>query len=372
IFLSGTVIVLTAGNLVSLIAGRIVQGIGAASIDPLCLALISDLFPLQEWGKAMSIWNSGAPFSSMLGFVLGGFLVDYLGWQAIFGPVVLVGIVALLAVLWQVPAPTGLAPPGFLRNFDWNGTLLLAGAITMLVFFVSSQSITGRPNLTDWRLALAGMILFAAFYGWERRQRVPLVALRIFSYPNFSRAGLGAALRMFTLSGFVFFAPLYLTDIHGLNASVIGFLILLHAGGLFLTMRLGGALAHRWGDERLARFGPLVQAATLLFLAQLPATAPLGLVIVGIVVNGLGGGSYLVSLTRFGLGHTPPAESGIAAGVFSMLRFTGVIFGPVIAGVMLQFGLDQPWPALVAYQLVLRMIAGVAFLGALINWRLRE
>ena len=372
IFLGGTITVLTAGNLMLLLVGRVIQGVGAASIDPLCLAIISDIFPGKEWGKAMSIWNAGAPSTAMIGFVSAGFLIDFLGWQTIFGPVLLVGLAALVLVRKRVPVSPVSAPRGFLQDFDWGGVVLFGVAFILLVFYVSSHVITGVADLADWRLLLASLTFFALFYGWERRQGDPFVAFTIFSSPNFSRASLGAALRMFTLAGTLFLAPLYLTDIRSLNATAIGFIILLHAGALMITIRLGGGLGDRWGHRPLVRLGPVIQLSTLIFLARLPQTTPLGWVILGLVGNGLGGGLTLVSLSRFALRPFSPEQSGVASGVYSMLRFSGVIFGPVIAGVALQMQLNQAGALLTAYQFVFWVMAGGALLGFLTAWGLRE
>jgi len=372
IFGAGTIITILSIDLRTLILGRVVQGIGAASVDPLCLAIISSLFPANEWGSKISIWNSSAPLTTMVGFVASGFMVDYLGWRTIFGPVLLIGLVALVAVRRKVPIGEQKIQPNFLRSLDWGGIALLGAAITMMVFYVSSRPITGVAILKDWRLLITSLVLFGAFYLWEKRHITPFVSLEIFTYKNFSRASMVAATRMFILGGILFVAPLYLTDVRKLNATMIGIIIMFHAGALLLTVRTGGPLGDRWGDWRMVIIGPLIQISALSYLALVSETAPLILVVVAFAGNGLGGGLSLTAVTRFAMRHTPQEQSGMAAGLYSMGRFTGVIFGPVLAGVILQYGLDQSLSVIEAYHMVFWITMGVAILGIIIGWGLRD
>ena len=372
IFVVGTIITTLSPDLRTLILGRAIQGIGAASVDPLCLAIISGLFPAEQWGSKISIWNSSAPSTTMVGFVLSGFMVDYLGWRTIFGPVLFIGVVAIVAVRKRVPTGVVKIQANFLRSLDWGGITLLGAAVTMLVFYVSSRPITGVAVLQDWRLLTASLFFFWAFYFWEKRHTTPFVSLKIFAYKNFSRASIVAAMRMFTLASVLFMAPLYLTDVRNLNATLIGIIAMIHAATLLLTVRTGGPLGDRWGDRRIIIIGPLIQVGVLICLALLPETAPLILVVAAFAGNGLGGGLSLTPLTRFAMRHVPQEQNGIGAGVYSMVRFTGVILGPVTGGVVLQYGLDQSLLVIEAYQMVFWITAGVALLAVIIGWGLRD
>jgi EmrB/QacA subfamily drug resistance transporter len=372
IFLVGTVITLTAAELPSLIMGRVVQGIGAASVDPLCLAIIAELFPAQQWGKSMSVWSSGAPAATMVGFVLSGLMVDYLGWRTIFVPVLLVGIMALIAVRGWVPMNPVRVESGFWRVLDWVGMILLSAAITLMVFYISSRPITGVAVLADWRLLFISLALFGTFIFWEKRQTLPFISMDIFAARNFSLASLEAATRMFVLSSLLFLAPLYLTDVRGLSPTLIGILVMLHAAALLLTVRTGGPLGDRWGDRRMVIISPAIQVGMMSLLALLPQTAPLGLIVFALVGNGFGAGLSLVPLNRFAMRRTRSAQRGMAAGLFSMIRFTGVVLGPAVGGVLLQARLDQSAVEIEAYQAIFWIIAGIALLGVILGWRLHE
>lgn len=142
LFSVGTVLCLFAPTMAVLILGRVIQGAGTAGVNPLCIAIISELFPANERGKAMGTWSSTGPATSMIGPFLGGFLIDQWGWHTIFLPGLLASGVALVVVRGQVPKLAPKVQPGFLRTFDWIGMALLSGAIMSVVAYLSSRSLT--------------------------------------------------------------------------------------------------------------------------------------------------------------------------------------------------------------------------------------
>ncbi len=372
IFLIGTVIVFVSSDLRLLLLGRAIQGAGSASIDPLCIAFLADLFPPASRGRAMGLWNTSAPLTTMLGLVLGGFLVDHFGWRTIFGPILLTGLLALAMVRLFLPTLTARPQIAQLRTFDWGGVLLLSLTIMGLVSYVSSRLITGVEAFQDWRLLLATLLLFGAFIAWEKRQTHPFVPLNMFGFPNFSLASLGAALRMFVLTIITFTVPLYLADIYDLSATATGLVITLHSAALMSTVHFGGILADRWGNRGLTLLGAGVQTLTMAMLGWLSDADSLVWVTAALALNGLGSGLFLVPLHRAAMHHTPAGQTGIAAGLYSMVRFAGMVLGPAVGGVVLQNGLNQALTELQAYQVVFGVSAGVALAGVVTGWRLRE
>jgi EmrB/QacA subfamily drug resistance transporter len=373
VFLAGTALNLLAINIPLLILGRAIQGMGAAGINPLCIAIISEHFPQGKRGKALGTWNSVGPLAAIFGPFLGGFLVDHTGWPTIFGPVLLVGLVTLVAIQKQIPAtPRRFVQPGFLRAFDWGGVVLLGLATTTLIFYTSSRPVTGVEPLRDWRLLAVTLLLFGGFIILEKRRSNPFVALAVFNAENFSRASLGSGIRMFTLSSIAFLTPLYLTDVHTLSAATIGVVMAIHAGALLVTMRLGGQLADYWGSRWPVMIGSLVQVGIMIYFAWLPGTVSWGMVVAGLIGHGLGAGLSLAALHRSSMNKIAPEQAGAAAGLYSMIRFGGSVLGVALVGVVLQHGLDRPLSTLGAYQIVFGFIAGVALSGVVIGWGLRE
>ena len=373
VFLGGAVLTLCANDLWMLIAGRVVQGIGAAGVIPFCIALIAEHYPAHEQGRALGTWNSMGPIATIVGPFLAGFLIDQIGWRAILGPVVVVGVAAFLAVRSQIPSiQRGLLQSARSHSFDWGGAILLSCAIVLLTFYASSRPITGVDALQDWRLLLAALVLFGGLVLWERRHRNPFVALNILTNRNFSLASLGSGIRMFTMEGIGFLMPLYLNDIYASNASVVGSLVTLHAIALLITMRMGGQLTDRWGSRWPVLIGLSVQAGTMGYFALLPGTCPLGVVSVGLIAHGLGAGLSLAALHQVSLSKIAPDQRSMAASLYSMIRFSGTVYGAALGGVVLEYGLIRSPSTIAAYHFVFRFVAAVAVLGVVCGWAIRE
>jgi DHA2 family multidrug resistance protein len=372
VFLLGTAISALALDLRLLLVGRAIQGAGAAGVTPLAIAMISEFFPARQRGQVLGTWNSVGPVAGMVGPLLAGLLVDNWSWRAIFSPILLVGLAALFIARRCVPAAEVDAPSGFLRSFDWGGAVLLGAAVTALLFYVSSKLITNVETLRDWRLLGLASLLFGSFILWEKRRTDPFVSLEIFADRLFTRASVCAGLRMFIMSGIGFLMPLYLADVFGLNAALTGLILVIHAGALLAPMRVGGQAADRWGSRRPVVLGLSMQVAAMAYFAVLPGDVALPLVLFGLATHGLGAGLAMAPLHRAAMGRVSRTQTGVAAGLYSMIRFAGTILGITLGGVLLQQGLDQALVPADAYHRVYWFLAGLGFLGVLTGLTLRE
>ena len=145
---------------------------------------------------------------------------------------------------------------------------------------------------------------------------------------------------------------------------------MLNAGALLVTMRLGGQLGDRWGSRIPVVTGMSIQAVSMFYFALLPANVPLVWVAVGLVAHGMGAGLSLASLHRAAMSDVDTREAGAAAGVYSMIRFGGMLLGTALGGVILQQALDTR-VTVVAYHTVFVLVAAASVLGALIGSRLK-
>jgi MFS family permease len=334
--------------------------------------MISEFFPARQRGQALGTWNSVGPATGMVGPLLAGLLVDNWSWRAIFGPVLMVGLMAFYVARRCIPAANGDAQPGFLRSFDWGGAALLSAAVTALLFYVSSRLVTGVETLRDWRLLGLASLLFGGLILWEKRRSDPFVSLDIFADKLFTRASVCAGLRMFIMSGIGFLMPLYLADVYDLNASLIGVTLVIHAGAVLATMRLGGQVADRWGSRRPVVLGLSAQVISMIYFAVLPGSVALPLVLIGVTTHGLGAGLAMAALHRAAMGQVPQTQVGVAAGLYSTIRFAGTVLGITLGGVLLQQGLDRELSTVDVYHRVYLFLAGVGFVGILVGLSLRE
>jgi hypothetical protein len=279
-------------------------------------------------------------------------------------------VAAFFLMLNYLPQPTERFERKHLLNFDWIGFLLLALACVCFVFYLSSRPITGVEPLQDWRLLLPALLLFLGFYRWERRFRAPLIDFSLFARKNFGLASLCALIRMILMNSNDFLLPLYFTDIHGIRPSTLGMILAAYSGALLTTTRLAGQLSDRGLGRWLIVGGLSLQCSMLITLANLPATATVVLVIGVVFLLGMGAGLSLAVLSNVVMSDVPQAQSGAAAGLFSMIRFSGSIIGTTLAGVFLRQALGFSALPVAAYQIVFGTVAVVAVIGALLALRL--
>jgi EmrB/QacA subfamily drug resistance transporter len=368
IFLVGTTLIPFSPGMGLLFAGRFIQGAGTSGIHPLCIAVISDTFPPEKRGNAMGTWNSFGTVAAMTGPLVGGLLIDALHWRAILIPVFVVGVAALAIVTRTLPREP--VKPG---SFDGLGLFLFGGFLSLVVFWVSSRPITGAPPLTDWRLLVGALLLLVLFVIRELRASSPLISLSILRYRGFTAASICSGMRMFLFGGFGILLPLYLAEIGGMSSSLIGLILTGHYVFLLLTMRIGGLAADRIGSRWLSAAGALSQALVMVFLGFPGPARSEPAILLALVVHGLGAGVYLAPLHRAAMASIPRGSSGAAAGLYSVLRYSGSLMGPAVAGVLLQTGLSRAGGVPVrAYQGALLIVGLIGLLGTVSALSIRE
>ena len=372
IFSVGTALTVTASNLGWLMAGRAIQGIGTAGMMPLAMAMISTIFPAKERGKALGTWSSVGPTTAFVGPLAAGFLVQWWGWRAAFAPPLVVGLIALVVVMRNVPAGLSKIQPHFWRSFDWIGVLLLSGAMTLLLFFLSSRPITGVSPLQDWRLLAGTTLLFSLFLLWEGRHAQPFVHLTLLANRMFTLASLCGSIRMVVMAGQGFLLPLYLVDVHGVSAAQLGTIAMVSAGAMALIVRWGGLMADRWGSRWPTVFGIGGQGAVMVTFALLPSTTPTWGLLIPLAFYGLSAGLVLAAVHRAAVGNISNEQMGAATGLYSMIRFAGAMIGTALCGVILQHFLDQGLPVIDAYQRSYLFLASAALIGVILGFTLQE
>jgi DHA2 family methylenomycin A resistance protein-like MFS transporter len=372
VFLGGTVVNALSQSLPLLLLGRLIQGLGASGVVPLSIAMITRVFSPETRGKALGRWNAVGPAAGMTGTLLGGLIVDHLGWRSIFVVPLLAGGAALLMVRRAVPRPKHALHLDSLRDFDWLGVLLLLGTLTGLLFYITSRPITGRAPFTDWRLLLITLVLLAAFVRREHRIAAPFIDLALLADGAFRKASIAVAARMYGISSIAFLTPLFLTDIKALDATTIGLIVMVRAAALLPTMYFGGQIADRWGSRRPTVLGLSVQAASTALLILAGPDSSVAVILLGLSLNGLGAGIALPALHRAAMSGADGERGGAAAGLYSMIRFWGMMLGTALAGVMLQALLDRGNAPLTSYRLAYASAIVVGIAGVATAATLRE
>jgi EmrB/QacA subfamily drug resistance transporter len=309
-----------------LIAARAVQGVGAAMIMPLALALLNSAFPPQRRGWAMGIFGAVSGLAVTVGPVLGGAVTQEIAWPWIFWLNVPVGLAAIPLVLTRLPESRGPA-----AALDLPGLGLGAAAALGLVWGLVQGNSAGWGAPSVLAPLAAGALLGAAFVARERRARAPMLPLRLFRSRAFSAGGAVIFLLSASVTGSVFFMAQFQQAGLGQGPLAAGLRLLPWGIPPLLLAPRAGTLADRLGGRPLIVAGLLLQAGGLAWIAVLArpglAYAP---IVAPMLVSGTGLAMALPAVTKSVVSSVAPGDIGTASGAFSTLRQLGGAFGVAI------------------------------------------
>ncbi|GAA3220581.1 MFS transporter [Pseudonocardia petroleophila] len=333
------------GTLGGLIAARVVQGLGAALMTPQTMAVITRTFPAENRGRAMSLWGAVAGIATLVGPILGGVLVDGLGWEWIFFINVPVGVVGFVLALRLVPEL-----PTHVRRFDLVGVGLSAVGMFLLVFGIQEGQAyawgTIAGPVSVWSLIVAGVVVLVAFVAWQGRAAEPLVRLALFRDRNFSLANVVITTVGFTVTAMVFPILFYAQAVLGLSPTGSALLLVPMAvvsGGLAPVV---GRLSDRVHPRVLAGVGLASWSVSLVWLAAVmgPQT-PIWQLLLPIALLGVANGFVWAPVSTTATRNLPPADAGAGSGVYNTTRQVGAVLGSAAIAVLIASRLAANLPA---------------------------
>ena len=215
-----------SGTIEALIVARVFQGFGASMMTPQTMAVITRIFAPMERGAAMAIWGATAGAATLIGPILGGLIIDSLGWEWIFFINVPIGVAAFVLAMRNVPALQ--THP---HRFDLVGVALSAIGLFLLVFGIQEGESYNWGQIwgpiTVWGLIIAGAIVMVLFVVWQRVQKgEPLLPLSVFRDRNFAVGNAATVAVYAALSLGTFVVPIYLQQGAGLSATQAGLVLL--------------------------------------------------------------------------------------------------------------------------------------------------
>src|SRR5262245_20386851 len=251
LFVAASAACALAGDVVSLIVARAVQGAGSALVMPLAMALLSAAFPPAERAKALGIFSGVTGLALIAGPVVGGAVVKGLAWQWIFWINIPIGLVVIPLVLRRIPESFG--PPA---RLDLGGLVLVTGAALAIAWGLM------RGNTVGWTApeilaALAiGCLLALAFVTWELRAGEPMVPMHFFRARAYSSGVVASFLFYAAMYGVVFFLPQFFQTAQSLDPLGAALRLLPWTATLFVFAPLGGSLVNRVGERPPGVSGP--------------------------------------------------------------------------------------------------------------------
>ncbi|MCV7208934.1 MFS transporter [Mycolicibacterium canariasense] len=329
VFALGSLLCSLAPGIDTLIAARLLQGIGGSMLNPVALSIISQVFTGRvERARALGFWGAVIGISMALGPTVGGLLIEYVSWRAVFWINLPICAAAIILTAIFVPETKSAT----MRNVDPIGqglaVLFLFGVVYTLIEGPALG--WGHPRV----LITAGVAVaaFTAFLRFESRRHDPFIDLRFFRSVPFASATVIAVSAFATWGAFLFMMSLYLQNERGYSAMHTGLIYLPIAIGGLVFSPLSGRLVGRYGARpSLLTAGVLITTVSLM-LTFLTATTPVWALLVVFAVFGMGFSMVNAPITNAAVSGMPLDRAGAASAVTSTSRQIGVSIGVALCG----------------------------------------
>ena len=328
-----------------LIVFRMLQAVGGSMLNPVAMSIIRNVFTdARERAQAIGLWGATIGISLALGPVVGGALVQSVGWRSIFWINIPVGLTALALTMRFVPESRAPHP----RRLDPIGqalVIVLLGSLTYAIIEAPSAGWTSDQSIGLFALAATAL---AALIGYESRRTEALLEPRFFRSVPFSSASMIAVCSFAALGGFLFLNTLYLQEVRGLSALTAGLYTLPIALMTLLFAPLSGRLVGRYGPRISLFVGGLGLTVGGLLMTGLGTRTPIASLLPAYFIFGIGFGMINPPITNTAVLGMPAEQAGVAAAVASTSRQVGQTLGVAVVGAIAAGGAISVGPGFVA------------------------
>jgi EmrB/QacA subfamily drug resistance transporter len=337
VFLTGFVLFSAASTLCGLapslpvlIALRVLQGLGGAMVQANSAGLVTQAFPSTQRGRALGLNSAVVSAGLLSGPVLGGFIIDWLGWHWVFFVNLPIGILATLFGLRQLretePRPD--------QRFDGIGAVLFLLLVVSLLLTLNQggRGDWASPAVLGLALATAGIGLIFALV--ERRVAQPILELALFRLPGFRVASLTAFLVFLGVANSQLLLPFYMQRVMGLSAAQVGLVLVTIPATILILAPLAGTLADRFSVRLLTTAGLLVASAGLFSLATLRVDSSVPEVVGRLLVLAVGTAFFQSPNSSSLFGSLPRDRYGAGGAYQSLTRNLGQSVGQTVAAAL--------------------------------------
>lgn len=314
-----------------LVLARGAQGVAAGLMLPPGRAMVVDAFPREEWGRALSVGTSVAGASAIAGPLVGGVLIDTLGWRAVLW----VNLPLAALALWITIAYTRESrDPDAPRTFDLPGAALLAGGLAAVVVALLEGQSGALPPALLVVVVVGGLAALAAFVAHEHATDHPLLELAVLRRPAFLDACAIKALKSFVLLAVLFLMVQFSQDVLRLSALETGLAVIPLAGTAIVTGPVSGWLCDRFGIRRPLLAGLVLLCVGIGLLTRLDASTSYWYLVIGLLVVGCATELLTSASNLLALGAVGSHRAGQALGVLGFARRLGGLLGVVAAATL--------------------------------------
>ncbi len=359
-----------AGSASILIGSRVVQGVGAALMNPATLSIITATFPPRQRGMAIGIWAGVSAMALAIGPLLGGVLTQQISWSWIFFINIPVGILAIVVALLVIPESRDESEE---QRLDLPG-LVSSGiglfALTYGLLEGNTYGWTSGRILGSFVIAAIGLVTFVLL---ERHQRVPMLDLSLFKNPTFAGANTVMLLVALAMFGIFFFVSLYVQNILGYSATQAGATFLPMTIMIILLAPVAGKVSDRYGSRWPVAIGMTLVASSLLVDSTFAVDSTFWDLLPALLLGGVGMALAMAPTTAAAMGSVPVDKAGVGSAVLNSARQVGGSLGIAVMGAIVasHVHVKPPDPRvrdefMQGFHAAVLVGAGFAFLAALV------
>jgi EmrB/QacA subfamily drug resistance transporter len=349
-----------------LIAARIVQGVGAALMNPATLSIISATFPPRQRGTAIGIWAGVSALALAIGPLIGGLLTEHVSWSWIFFVNVPVGVVAIVASFLLIDESRDTSE---VQRLDLPGLLTSGIGLFALTYGLIEANTYGWASSRILLTFTLAAVALAAFVVIERRGRVPMLDLALFRNGTFAGANLVILLVALAMFGVFFFVSLYMQNILGYSAVQAGAAFLPLTVLIILVAPVAGRLSDRIGSRWLMAAGMTLISLQLLLLSRLAVDSTFWRLLPALLIGGVGMSLTMTPSAAAAVGSVPVDKSGVGSAVLNSARQVGGSLGIAVMGAIMiaEIGHSRtPQAFMDGFSITLRVAAAIALVGAVV------
>jgi EmrB/QacA subfamily drug resistance transporter len=352
-----------------LIAARVVQGVGAALMNPATLSIIAATFPPRERGMAIGIWAGVSALALAIGPLVGGLLTQHLSWHWIFFvnvPVGVLGIAASYLLIRESKDETH-------ESLDLPGLATSALGLFALTYGLIEANHYGWGSARIVGSFVVAAVSLVAFVVIEQRRRAPMLDLSLFRSGTYAGANVAMLLVALAMFGVFFFVSLYMQNVLGYSAVQTGAAFLPMTVVIILCAPIAGKLSDRHGSRWLMAVGMVLLGAQLLYFSQLGTDASFWNLLPAFFVGGLGMGLTMTPTAAAATRAVPVDKSGVGAAVLNAMRQVGGSVGIALMGAIVAQAAAGRAPIdgfMAGFERALLTAAAIAFAGAVVAFAL--
>jgi EmrB/QacA subfamily drug resistance transporter len=349
-----------------LIGARIVQGVGAALMNPATLSIIAATFPPHQRGMAIGIWAGVSALALAIGPLVGGLITQHIDWSWIFFVNVPVGILGIAASFAFIKESRDESEE---QRLDLPGLVTSAiglFALTYGLIEANSYGWTSGRILVAFAVAVVALVAFVLL---EHRQRVPMLDLALFRSGTFAGANLVVLLVALAMFGVFFFVSLYMQNILEYSAVQAGAAFLPMTVLIILIAPIAGKTTDRIGSRWLMTAGMLLVGTQLVIFSRLPQDATFWTLLPGLLVGGLGMALVMTPGAAAAVRSVPVDKSGVGSAVLNASRQVGGAMGIALMGAIMAHelgGRPSKEAFMDGFSTALLVAAFIAFAGAIV------